>query len=104
MELLKIWKKAVYHKVETEPENDDKWNSMLALIALIENDGKLPDNIWLITVLADCPGPSCEIFQKSYKYIKPPSAVKKQEIVFFNEDGLFDGLPELDVRSIRKRN
>ena len=32
LELLKIWKKAVYQKVRTDPANDQKWNSMLAVI------------------------------------------------------------------------
>ena len=52
MELLKIWKKAVYEKVVDEPLMEVRWNSMLATIMLIEEEGKLPDNEWLLTVLS----------------------------------------------------
>lgn len=61
-ELLKIWKKAVYQRVEEEPQNDKRWNAMLCTINLIEKSGKTPDNDWLIKVLSDVPGPNCEIF------------------------------------------
>ena len=73
LELLKIWKKAVYDKVKTDrdPKNDAKYNAILSTIEMIETDGKLPDNDWLIVVLADIPGKDCEIFQKRYKYVKP---------------------------------
>ena len=54
--------------------------------------------------MADVPGPECEVFQKSYRYIKPDKAVQKPEILFFNDDGLLDDLPELDVKQIRKKN
>ena len=74
MELLKIWKKAVYEKVVDEPSLEAIWNSMLATIMLIEEEGKLPDNEWLLTVLAHIQGKECEIFQKDYKYVKPVAA------------------------------
>lgn len=77
---------------------------MLATIKMIEDDGKTPDNDWMIIALSDVPGKDCEIFQKNYKFVKEPKMAQKQEIVFFNDDGLFDDLPELDVKSIRKRN
>ena len=101
---MKIWKKAVLAKVVDEPEKDDKWNAILATLELIEEEGKLPDNTWLITCLADVPGPSCEIFQKSYKFVRPKKGINKPEIVFFNDDELLDDLPELDARDIRKKN
>lgn len=66
--LLKILKRAVREKIVSEPEQDDKWNSILATLALIEEEGKLPDNDWIITCLSDVPGPDCEIFKKSYKF------------------------------------
>ena len=35
-----------------EPDKMDLLNSMLCTITLIEEDGKLPNNFWLFTVLA----------------------------------------------------
>ena len=84
--------------------NDRKWNRILATLAMIEKEGKLPDNDWLILALSDVPGPDCEIFQKRYKFQRPPKPQQKQEILFYNDDGLFDDLPELDVSCIRKKN
>ena len=95
-ELLKIWKKAVKIKVEKEPINDAKWNRILCTMKLIEYEGKLPDNDWLLVCLADVPGPDCEVFKKNYRYEKPPSILARPEIHFYNEDGLFDGLNELN--------
>ena len=66
--LLKILKRSVREKIVEEPEQDEKWNAILATLALIEEEGKLPDNDWIITCLADVPGPDCEIFKKSYKF------------------------------------
>lgn len=77
---------------------------MLSTFALIEGEGKLPNNEWLITCLTDVPGIECEIFEKSYRYIKPASAIQKKEILFFNEDGLFNDLPPLDPKQIRGKN
>ena len=57
-----------------------------------------------MAVLADVPGPDCEVFQKRYKYIKPPKPAQKAEIEFWNDDGLFEDLPLLDHSAIRKRN
>ena len=62
MELLKLWKQAVHEKVIEEPNMDAKWNRILATLELIEYEGKLPDNDWLITVLSDVPGDTCIIF------------------------------------------
>ena len=45
---------------------------MLATIEMIEQSGKTPDSTWIIKVLSDVPGPECEIFQKRYKFVKPP--------------------------------
>ena len=102
--LLKIFKRAVIQKVQEDPDQDEKWNAILATLSLIEQEGKLPDNDWIMTCLADVPGPDCEIFKKSYKFQKPPSLLQKPEIVFFNDDQLLDDLPELDISAIRKRN
>ena len=71
MELLKIWKRAVYQKVVDEPQKEKLWNAMLATITLIEEEGKLPNNEWLLTVLSHIEGKDCEIFQKDYKYERP---------------------------------
>ena len=73
--LLKIWKRSARKMAEEEPDQDDKVNAILATLTLIEQEGKLPDNNWIITCLADVPGPDCEIFQKKYKFQKPPSAL-----------------------------
>ena len=54
---------------------------MLSTFALIEEEGKLPNNEWLITALTDVPGSDCEIFQKSYRYIKPASAIQKSRML-----------------------
>ena len=102
--LLKIWKKAVREKVVEEPERADLWNPMLATIALIEEDGKLPNNDWLFIVLAHIEGEDCEIFRSDYKYVKPVNENQKPDIVFDNDDGLFDNLPDLDERQIRRTN
>ena len=102
--LLKIWKKAVTAKVVDEPGKMDLWNSMLATITLIEEEGKLPNNEWLYIVLAHIEGRQCEIFQSDYKYVKPASANQKPDIEFNNDDGLFDNLPDLDERQIRRTN
>ena len=85
-------------KVQEEPQNDAKWNRILSTMALIEYEGKLPDNDWLLVCLADVPGPSCEVFRKNYRYIKPPSQLARPEIHFYNDDGLFDGLNYLDAK------
>lgn len=66
--LLKIFKKAARDKCIEDPENDSKRNAILATLKLIETEGKLPDNEWIITCLSDVPGPDCEIFKKSYKF------------------------------------
>ena len=90
---------------ETDEEKDIKWCAILATIAMIEAEGKLPDNDWLITALSDVPGPECEIFKKNYKYEAPPSKTQRDEILLYNDDGLFDDdLPDLNVNQIRKRN
>ena len=77
---------------------------MLATITLIEEEGKLPNNEWLYIVLAHIEGRQCEIFQSDYKYVKPASANQKPDIEFNNDDGLFDNLPDLDERQIRRTN
>ena len=104
LELLKIWKRAVREKVVSEPGKEAMWNAMLATITLIEEEGKLPNNDWLITVLAHIEGKDCEIFQRDYKYVKPVSANQKPDIIFDNDDGFFDDLPDLDDRQIRRTN
>ena len=77
---------------------------MLATISLIEEEGKLPDNEWLLTVLSHIQGKECVVFQKDYKYVKPVSENQKPDIMFDNFDGLFDDLPDLDERQIRRTN
>ena len=104
MELLKIWKKAVYEKVVEEPAKEELWNMMLATITLIEEEGKLPNNDWLLTVLAHIEGKDCVVFKKDYKYVKPVSENQKPDILFDNFDGLFDDLPDLDEKQIRRTN
>ena len=104
-ELLRLWKKGCYDKCVEEPDKADKWNSILSTLELIEEEGKLPDSAWLTIALADCPGTECEVFQKSYRYIKQQSEIQKPEILFYNDDGLFDDeLPGLDSKHIRKKN
>ena len=56
----------------------------------------MPNNDWLLTVLAHVPGKECEVFKKNYKYVKPVNDNMKSEILFDNDDGLFDDLPDLD--------
>ena len=62
MELLKIWKRSLYKKVVDDPANEELWNRMLATLQLVEEEGKLPDNAWLLTVLSHIDGKECEIF------------------------------------------
>ena len=104
MELLKLWKKAVYKKVLEEPTKEITWNAMLATITLIEEEGKLPNNEWLLTVLSHIEGRDSVVFQKDYKYEKPKNENQKPDIMFDNFDGLFDNLPELDDKQIRRTN
>ena len=76
----------------------------MSTMALIEYEGKMPDNEWLIVCLADVPGKSCAIFRKNYRFEKPPSVLARPEVHFFNDDGLFDGLHPLNAKDIRKKN
>ena len=96
MELLKIWKRSLYKKVVDDPANEELWNRMLATLQLVEEEGKLPDNAWLLTVLSHIDGKECEIFKSDYKYVKPIGANQKSDIVFDNFDNLWDKLPDLD--------
>ena len=77
---------------------------MLATLQLVEEAGKLPDNAWLLTVLAHIEGQECEIFKSDYKYVRPVGANQKPEIVFDNFDNLWDKLPDLDDKQIRSTN
>ena len=77
---------------------------MLATITLIEEEGKLPNNDWLLLVLAHVEGEDCEIFKSDYKYVKPVTEKQKPDIMFDNFDGLFDNLPDLDDKQIRRTN
>ena len=62
-----------------------------------------PDTRWLIKWVGYFM-PEDEIFKKSYKYVRPKKVVEVEEEYFSNDDGLFDDLPPLDDKVIKKTN
>ena len=63
---------------------------------------RMPDAAWLIDVLGVMT-PNDEIFTKSYVWTKPQES-RPPETTFDNVDGLFDGLPRLSEKELRKTN
>lgn len=45
------------------------------------------------------PGSSCKIFKKKYKYVKPPKPYQRPKIILYNDDNLFDDIPEAWIQA-----
>ena len=63
---------------------------------------KPPNSQWIVTLLGIFK-PEDEIFEKSFKYVKPMKDVPV-EAMLDNKDGFFQNLPALPEHLIRKQN
>ena len=52
----------MHDAIEKGNGQEEVLETMLATLELIEDEGKLPDNDWLIIVLSHIPGKTCPIF------------------------------------------
>ena len=96
-ELIALFEAAV----AARPVDEDSAR-LAGLLSLMEL-GKLPDNDWLLLLLSHVPGRDCSVFQKHYKYVRPPSLLRP-ELLLFDEDGFFEGLPAVSAHDLRRRN
>ena len=64
------------------------------LVVLME-DGKFPDNQYLVTLLSRLPGKESIIFKKDYVYTRPKRAHALESYVFEDDDAFF----QLNVNS-----
>ena len=62
-----------------------------------------PDTRWLLKWVGFFM-PEDEIFKKSYKFVRPKRAIEVEEEYFSNDDGLYDDLPPLEDKIIKKTN
>ena len=90
-------------RIDDGDGEDAVLHRMESLAELME-EGQLPDNDWLLLLLSKMPGDSCPIFGKGYRYVRPPSARARPEILLYDEDCFFEGLPELNPNDIRRHN
>ena len=84
----------------------DGWTeeNLIPVRALMEIVGKKgADKAWLLKVLW-CFDNNSEVFDKSYRYVRPKDKLNPERIeIFGNEDGFFNNLPPLQPNEMKKR-
>ena len=92
--------KAIKKAVKSTIPDPSKQEAVVKLAKSMEE--RHPDNKFLITLLGIF-APKDEIFRKDYLYVKPKEEAAIEPMLW-NQDGLFDGLPMLPEKVLRKKN